>query len=108
MLEFTFTSYGKEYNARFVRSTYSNNGSVYIGVETKKGKHYEDWCDLTTNMPYSLAPNCVAIEGHKDMVKELTKKRILKDLHQTCSSGFNTYNIYMVNFDKLEQIDELK
>lgn len=54
-------------------SSYRNNGNLYVGLCHKEGRDWEDFGDVTINLPYQfLEPNEAFITG--DFTKVLNRK----------------------------------
>ena len=59
-------------------SSYRNNGNLYVGLCHKEGREWEDFGDVTINLPYQfLEPNEAFITGDftKDMLHSCIYKR---------------------------------
>ena len=110
-VEINFNFYNEEYRARFCKSEYANNGSLYVGVVTwnEEDEYWEDWGDLTVNLP-GMCPedneafldtnNCAP-----EIIKELEKKGYIKDTGITRNSGFCTYPLYEFAKEFLESME---
>ena len=96
-IEITFKFFDAEHKARFLSSTYVNNGNLYIGVRTydEEYEYWEPWCDLTVNLPgMKCEPNEAFIDTNNcapEIIKTLKKKGYIKETGVTRQSGFCTY-----------------
>ena len=75
-------------------SSYRNNGNLYVGLCHKEGREWEDFGDVTINLPYQfLEPNEAFITGDftKDMLHFIKEHKLGKVLNETGRSGYATY-----------------
>ena len=117
-MEFEFEFLGEKHVGKFCFDRYKSNNSYYICVLTKEindfnGEEYwENWDDVTTNMSYYLGEDKVAIlngncsDYDVTFVKRLVELKVLKKTGLVCSSGFNTYDVYQVDEEKLLEVCE--
>lgn len=88
---------GEEYELGFVKGTYMN-GNIYIGVCTMEG---ELWSDFTTNLGYELDEKQAFIDVNSpsapEILKQLKKKKLVKDLYESMSSGYVVYPLYSLS-----------
>lgn len=108
MKTFKFSFYDVEHEGRLIVNHYCSNGGLYLGIEcfTKDGEfeYWEPYCDVSTNLPFPLPENCIAIkkydEGDKiyEILKELDLiKRQVRE--EKCGYGF--FWIVEIDMDKL-------
>ena len=67
-------------------SSYRNNGNLYVGLCHKEGRDWEDFGDVTINLPYQfLEPNEAFITGDftKDMLHFIKEHKLGKVLNET-------------------------
>ena len=100
VIEIEFSFLGTTHTARFWRSEYANNGSLYVGVITydEEYEEWEPWSDLTVNLP-GMCPdeneafldtnNCAP-----DIIRTLEKAKLIKNTGITRQSGFCIYPLY--------------
>ena len=72
-------------------SSYRNNGNLYVGLCHKEGREWEDFGDVTINLPYQfLEPNEAFITGDftKDMLHFIKEHKLGKVLNETGRSGY--------------------
>ena len=96
--------YGKE--LYLVRSSYKNNGSLYLGFQNKDGEYYGD---LTVNLPNSgtLPSDCAFVDTNNvhDAEKLIIDNGLGCPTGQMARSGFCVYPVF--RFKKLEDIPVL-
>ena len=100
VIEIEFSFLGETHNARFWRSEYANNGSLYVGVITydEEYEEWEPWSDLTVNLS-GMCPeeNRAFIDTNNcapEIIRELEKAKLIKNTGITRQSGFCTYPLY--------------
>ena len=77
-------------------SSYRNNGNLYVGLCHKEGREWEDFGDVTINLPYQfLEPNEAFIKEHK----------LGKVLNETGRSGYATYQKVAFDLARLAEFD---
>lgn len=95
-IEITFKFFDKEYRARFWKSEYLNNGSLYIGVVhwDEECNSWMPWGDLTVNLGTSLDENEAFLDVNNcapEIIKNLMDKGYIKDTGIAKPSGWCTY-----------------
>ena len=103
------------YNWEFGRETvairvnsYLNNGNLYVGLCHKEGREWEDFGDVTINLPYQfLEPNEAFITGDftKDMLNFIKEHKLGKVLNETGRSGYATYQKVAFDLARLAEFD---
>ena len=81
-------------------SSYRNNGNLYVGLCHKEGREWEDFGDVTINLPYQfLEPNEAFITGDftKDMLHFIKEHKLGKVLNETGRSGYATYQLSLIH-----------
>ena len=71
-------------------SSYRNNGNLYVGLCHREEGEWEDFGDVTINLPFSfLEPNEAYITGDftKDMIRFIKAHKLGKVLDETAKSG---------------------
>ena len=69
-------------------SSYRNNGNLYVGLCHREEGEWEDFGDVTINLPFSfLEPNEAYITGDftKDMIRFIKAHKLGKVLDETAS-----------------------
>ena len=89
-------------------SSYRNNGNLYVGLCHKEGREWEDFGDVTINLPYQfLEPNEAFITGDftKDMLHFIKEHKLGKVLNETGRSGYATYQKVAFDLARLAEFD---
>ncbi len=89
-------------------SSYRNNGNLYVGLCHKEGRDWEDFGDVTINLPYQfLEPNEAFITGDftKDMLHFIKEHKLGKVLNETGRSGYATYQKVAFDLARLAEFD---
>ncbi len=89
-------------------SSYRNNGNLYVGLCHKEGREWEDFGDVTINLPYQfLEPNEAFITGDftKDMLHFIKEHKLGKVLNETGRSGYATYQRVAFDLARLAEFD---
>ena len=97
-------SYNNE-ELRLVKSSYQNNGALYVGLVDADGEHYGD---ITVNLPNSgtLPSDCAFVDTNNlpRIDRVLYNEEVAVPVGQSACSGFCQYHAFQ--FD-LSEIDEL-
>jgi hypothetical protein len=89
-------------------SSYRNNGNLYVGLCHREEGEWEDFGDVTINLPFSfLEPNEAYITGDftKDMIRFIKAHKLGKVLDETAKSGYGTYQKVAFDLARLAQYD---
>ena len=89
-------------------SSYLNNGNLYVGLCHKEGREWEDFGDVTINLPYQfLEPNEAFITGDftKDMLHFIKEHKLGKVLNETGRSGYATYQKLAFDLARIAEFD---
>lgn len=86
-------------------SSYSDNGRIYLGLETED----ELYADITINLSDRLIEddNCIFISGHvdNDLQDFLIEKEIIEEPYNVMQYNMGKYNCSRVNFEKIKEYD---
>ena len=99
-IEINFSFYDEIYRARFIKDNYVNNGNLYVGVLTWNDDYddWEEWGDLTTNLPSTrLEYNEAFLDTNNctpEIIIALENNGYIKDTRLKRQSGFCTYPLY--------------
>lgn len=96
-----------EQELRLVKSRYTNNNALYVGLIDNDGEFY---ADVTVNMPISgtLPNDCAFIDTNNlswKIIEVLTDENIVTPISQVCRSGFCQYHAF--RFTNLSEIDDI-
>ena len=89
-------------------SSYRNNGNLYVGLCHREEGEWEDFGDVTINLPFSfLEPNEAYITGDftKDMIRFIKAHKLGKVLDETAKSGYGTYQKVAFDLARLAEVD---
>lgn len=103
-IEFEFL--GEKIQCKLLVDSYANNENLAIILVCKTEDGYEDWCDMTTNLPYEALEIPLAyvnLKANTDLVKIIKKYKLARNTGRTMSSGFNVYGLYEFNMDKVNE-----
>lgn len=92
---------GEKFTLGFVKSTYANNGNIYVGVYSPYG---EPFTDLTVNLGIELEEKTAFIDTNncdKSIINALERRGLIINSYRTVSSGFCIYPIYFLTDDFL-------
>ena len=96
------------YNGEMVhlaRSSYQNNGSLYVGLFCENGEYYGD---VTVNLPISstLPSDCAFIDSNNmpDITTTLVSMGVVEPIYQAVRSGFCQYFAYRFNIGQIEKL----
>ena len=99
--------FGREKVAIRVNS-YLNNGNLYVGLWHKEEGEWEDFGDVTINLPFSfLEPNeaYITADFTKDMLRFIKENKLGKVLDETGKSGYATYRKVAFDLARLAEFD---
>lgn len=111
-IEIEFGFLGGTYKARFWKSNYANNGSLYVGVLTweEEDEYWEPWGDLTVNLPGMFpAENEAFLDTNNcapEIIRALEKANLIKNTGITRCSGFCVYPLYEFTSEFIEGMVE--
>ena len=89
-------------------SSYRNNENLYVGLCHREEGEWEDFGDVTINLPFSfLEPNEAYITGDftKDMIRFIKAHKLGKVLDETAKSGYGTYQKVAFDLARLAEFD---
>lgn len=99
---------GKETAVTLQIASYGNNGSLYIGLYSKRSKEYYD--DITINLPEDLNPlpdkDCAYIKNDFGSLEDfLETSGLAEDTGWIGVSGLSVYKLYKFDSEKLREQD---
>lgn len=95
-----FNFMDSEYEIRFVKGNYRNNGNLYVGIENlDEEEGWCNFCDITVNFPEKCPEGCGFLKL-SDLSKEvfLLIRPYIKETGRVMENGFAKYP--EVCFDK--------
>ena len=112
---FEFEAFGKKFEARFVYDKYVDSKTPYIALQTydKENNYWEDFCEVTTcvdglkhnsnEIAIQLKPACEENSYWPNIIGKLSEKGIIEFDGDRLYSGFNTYDKYIVDMNKIKE-----
>lgn len=108
------SQWGDEYNIKFYKANYSNNGRLYIGCmcEDKEYGGFEPYCDVTVNLPqYTLAKGNYGFldtnNGDPKLFAFMRENDWIVDMDEFGVSGFCTYPLVKFTDKFMEIVEEM-
>lgn len=101
---------GTEYEIRFVKGTYRNNGNLYVGIEDlDQDEGWTNFCDITVNFPEKCPDKCGFLMI-PDMSREVYAliRPYIKETGRVMGNGYAKYPEVEFSQDLLDQAVELK
>ena len=84
---------GTEFEIRFVKGTYQNNGNLYVGIEDlDKEEGWTNFCDITVNFPEKCPAGCGFLKI-SDMSREVYAliRPYIKETGRVMENGYAKY-----------------
>lgn len=108
------SQYGKKYHIVLQKTTYANNGTLYVEMveTTPKGKFKDYYGAITVNLEFSFATeNKQYIDTNNlgnDILKWLEDNGIAKPTGEYGHSGYCTYPLFEFDEKVLAEMEKLK